>query len=309
MSLSGLLKGCGERERAFQEMLRSFLPEPKQFYTASGHKAFSKEYQLRAPAAQALERRDVAFVGTAFTNLAEVMVARAVERGKRVVLSFPLAFKGLELATEKLGSAEVLKQQLKDFFTASVLKVERFVKGGESIEKILPACYYLSKLEQLSGLYQDVWPKNIPAYLKAREQRELVADLERLCGVFNHVFIQSGLAGGKSRAVFRPSLGRLSDELGGAGVSFYLDGTLYYMKTSQTYGYRWREIAQAVSGYLLYLLDCGQARPTHALGELRVERLAFYQARFGEIEYLDLSRLDSLAIETAAQNLKAFFTK
>lgn len=129
MSLSGLLKGCGERERAFQEMLRSFLPEPKQFYTASGHKAFSKEYQLRAPAAQALERRDVAFVGTAFTNLAEVMVARAVERGKRVVLSFPLAFKGLELATEKLGSAEVLKQQLKDFFTASVLKVERFVKG------------------------------------------------------------------------------------------------------------------------------------------------------------------------------------
>lgn len=199
MSLSGLLKGCGERERAFQEILRSFLPEPKQFYTASGHKAFSKEYQLRAPAAQALERRDVAFVGTAFTNLAEVMVARAVERGKRAVLSFPLAFKGLELATEKLGSAEVVKQQLKDFFTASVLKVERFVKGGESIEKILPACYYLSKLEQLSGLYQDVWPKNIPAYLKAREQRELVADLERLCGVFNHVFIQSGLAGGEKQ--------------------------------------------------------------------------------------------------------------
>ena len=31
MSLSGLLKGCGERERAFQEILRSFHPAIRHF--------------------------------------------------------------------------------------------------------------------------------------------------------------------------------------------------------------------------------------------------------------------------------------
>lgn len=74
-----------------------------------------------------------------------------------------------------------------------------------------------------------------------------------------------------------------------------IDGTLFDFKSEKNVGFKWQEVAQLLGYFLLneIPLDVSNAGDIyftdHSYHHLEINRIAFYRARYGEIEYIDLS--------------------
>lgn len=117
---------------------------------------------------------------------------------------------------------------------------------------------------------------------------EIFDDLVILSDVFQNKVIDSGLVTENSIVVYNPSFGRASKLCGGADADIYIDGTLYDFKCTKKVGYVWNEVAQILGYYLLDNISKKNNDPDNKLGKYKIDRIAFYRARFGEIEYYDI---------------------
>ena len=73
-------------------------------------------------------------------------------------------------------------------------------------------------------------------------------------------------------------------------IYIYIDGTLYDFKCTKKERYAWKDVAQILGYYLLDCISKDHKDQENDLDKYEIRRIAFYKARFGEIEYYDVSR-------------------
>lgn len=336
MSLKSILTGSSESDKVIQNVIRRNLPNKEDFVTAYGQTPFSK-YEILVPY-ELSEPKDAGIVGMAFDYLARAMIAQPLEENKEDSLLGLKALSGLERIAKKITEKElkILKNKyievLVDFFDyvysncANIpnniiekCKQEEFdawvkylkkvsssyYEPNSDINKLISGACYFAKLEQLyrtGGILSD---NGVSSLIKESDQ-ELIQDISNLCKVFNERFIEGGLVSPDSIVIFNPSFGIASYACGGADADVYIDGVLYDFKTSKKTGYSWQETAQLVMYYYLNKFVSSFEEPNMLevpaqLAECKIYKLAFYKARFGEIEYFGTDYFQS---EEAQKNFE-----
>ena len=171
-----------------------------------------------------------------------------------------------------------------------------FVKHSYiNFEELLPYALYLAKLEIIyrSGMR----PQDIKGSLLGKEENEILEDLKQLCVVFIEHFMITKVIKSESNVVFNPHFGIASMICGGADADIFIDGTLYDFKTSKKPGYSWIEIAQIFGYYFLNKIAANLKDDKAELNGYTINKLAIYKARYGEIEFIDISTMESEKME------------
>ncbi|MBQ6849733.1 MAG: hypothetical protein IJN77_01685 [Oscillospiraceae bacterium] len=317
MSIKSILNGKSDIDREFQSIVKSIMPTKELFETMSGERAFSK-YPIKVFSENA-DGNYASLVGIAFDYLARAIIAHVLTGAKEKSTVGYKAIYGIKHWCRYLNeedyelllnySIDVLSDFIDyiyhcppapdvDLLNEVCNDLEwtawcRFVKNADSenhkvvscIEDLINGAIFFAKMEQIyrSGCL----PSENVCDLLSTSNDDMFDDLKKLCKVFVETFIDSGIVTEDSVVVFNPSFGISSFACGGADADIYIDGTLYDFKTSKTSGYKGQEIAQITSYWLLDIVANsieGVNEPSD-LSEFRVDNIALYKARFGQIEY------------------------
>lgn len=300
MSLTSMLKGKKDMDIRIQSILREYIPKKKEFLTLSDKDAFSSAYIIEAPY-NLNKTHDSSVVGTAFDYLARFIVAQKIISNKHSVLEDLTANWALKIihrhCEKKIAKAIEAK------YDNGMKQTKNFIDNKDAtFDEIIPYASFLARLEIISR--SGMLPNDVKGSLLGQEDKKIYADLIRLCEVFNERFMIQEVIKPDSTVVFNPHFGLASISCGGADADIYIDGTLYDFKTSKMTGYRWIEIAQ-IFGY--YYLNCIATRLNDHKASLKgfeIKRLAFYRARFGEIEYVDIGGMDKKKMNLVVHELE-----
>lgn len=300
MSLTKMLKGKSEIDIKVQTILRDIIPTKKEFSTVSGNAPFSSKNIIEAPYILSYPYQS-SVVGTAFDYMARFIVSQNINSNKEDVFEELTAKHGLEII--KGYCNRKTSKSLETKFNKGVILINKFVKHRKmSFEKLLPYASYLARLEHI--FRSAMLPKDIKGSLLDAEENEIIVDLKRLCEVFIERFMIPQIVTPKSSVVFNPHFGIVSKSCGGADADIYIDGTLYDFKTSKLTGYKWQEISQIFGYYFLNCIATEFKDNSAKLDGYEIKRLAFYKARYGEIEYLDISSMQTRKMEHAIKEIK-----
>jgi len=83
--------------------------------------------------------------------------------------------------------------------------------------------------------------------------------------------------------------------------------------STRNIGYRWQDIAQIIGCYLLNEISVSVYKNSDNFisdednYSLNIKRVAFYKARYGEIEYIDISFFDRNVIEATKRKMALYF--
>ncbi|MEK5530659.1 hypothetical protein MKX79_14935 [Viridibacillus sp. FSL R5-0468] len=298
MSLTSMLKGKKEIDIELQTILREIIPSKKDFCTVSGNEAFSSKYSIEAPYNLNYPQQS-SVVGTAFDYMARFIVAQKINSNKIDVFVDLTAGRGLEIIKRYCNKKTI--RLLEKKFEDGINLVNEFVNNNIKFEKLLLFAVYMARLEIVYR--SGIPPKDIKSSMLGKEESEIVVDLKQLCEVFIERFIIPQVITSNSNVVFNPHFGVASLSCGGADADIYIDGTLYDFKTTKATGYRWQEIAQIFSYYLLNCIAIDLKDKSAKLDNYEIKRLAFYKARYGEIEYIDISIMETTEMELAVKKI------
>ncbi|SFB37640.1 hypothetical protein SAMN04488072_12118 [Lentibacillus halodurans] len=312
MSLTSLLKGSGPNQKEFQTILREFIPNKKSFQTISGKEAFSKtDYGALVPY-DLVKRDNSVIIGIAFDYLARIMLARTVKKNRIESYSNLTAKGGVMVLSRYFKNHHSIEAKLQKKYKKNIKRLKAFCDNNRDIKELILDVCFLAKLERIfrSGLPPTSLLEE--SFFDDPED-EVIKDLEQLCDVFQEKFIPT--IGPISEIIYNPNFGVSSAFVGGADGDVIINGTLYDFKTGKNPGYNWQEVAQIVGYFLLneISLDINNADENYFIDDsfqyLNIKQIAFYRARYGEVEYIDISYFDEELIETAKKNLASYFVK
>ncbi|WP_218775541.1 hypothetical protein [Oceanobacillus senegalensis] len=310
MSLTSLLRGSRVNQKEFQTILREVIPDKKSFQTISGKKAFSKtDYEVLVPY-NLVKSDNSSIIGIAFDYLARIMLARVVKKNRDESYSNTTAEKGMMVLSKFLQNHRSIEKKTEKRLKKSIKRLKAFSNNKRDIKELILDVCFLAKLERIfrSGLP----PMNLfkKSFFDDPDD-EVIKDLELLCDVFQEKFIPT--ISPTSEITYNPNFGASSAFVGGADGDIVIDGVLYDFKTGKKTGYKWQEVAQLVGYFLLNEISLDIQNADNSIGDsyqyLDIKRIAFYRARFGEVEYIDISYFDKELIETAKKNLASYFVK
>ncbi len=342
MSIKSILNGKSELDCEFQKILKESVPSKASFSTVFGSAPFTTDEPLIAYSL--VNSAEAGLVGTAFDYLARAMVTQVLDKGKDPAWMNLKAQQGIARIEKRATSKErkELKSKYVDFLTdyldyiySNYAEITFRIEEMDEYEakasqkfllkalmsnyqpiidvcRLIPAAVFFARLEQvfrIGGILADGGVKE----LMEPPSDRIVEEIAAMCKLFQQRFIENGLVKPESIVVFNPSFGSLSLVCGGADADIYVDGTLYDFKSGKGHGYAWKEVAQIVAYYYLNLLCSwyGQSKAPAQLQEYRILSLAFYRARYGEIEYCRTNVLDEniafQIIKHLEKRAKAFF--
>lgn len=302
MSLTSMIKGKSDRDKEFQRIIKRSLPKKASFTTMSGKTPFSsKEYVQMVPYSLT-NVYYASVVGTAFDYLARIIVAQKIKSGKSASYKNLVAERGL-LLLSRFVDEKTLKL-LKEKYDSGIEEFKKFVLSKESykLEKVIPVSCFLARLEHVART--GLPPTDIQGSMFNNEVSEIIKDLEILCKTFIEVFVSSDIVKETSLVIFNPTFGFPSMYCGGADADVYIDGVLYDFKTSKDVGYKWQDIGQIWGYYLLNGISLLTNDISASLIDYKIEKLAIYKARYGEIEIFDVESLDESIVESDVLSLK-----
>lgn len=299
MSLTSLIKGKSEPAEKLQTILRSVLPKKGEFYTLSGKDPFSSSYTTRVPY-ELTNNHYPSVVGTAFDYMARLIVAQKLSNVEDEVWIDSTSEKGL--AYLLVISPKSLHKRLQKKYEKGQKIAERFVKSQTEItDKLLDYSTYLARLEQI--IRSGMPPQDIEGSLLSDEVDEIINELGKMCVVFESEFMVPEIMTSESDVVFNPHFGRSSQACGGADADIFIDGVLYDFKTTKKIGYAWQDIAQIFGYYFLNEIAGKMKDDVAMLHGKEIKKLAFYKARYGEFEIVNISDMDREKLERATADL------
>lgn len=310
MSLTSLLKGSEPSQKEFQAIIREIIPNKKSFNTYSGKEAFSKtEYDIFVPY-NLSKSYNSTVVGTAFDYLARIMLARVVEKNRDESYTNLTAINGIWTLSELSNNNRSVKKVERKLIK-TIKKLKAYSHNNKPINELALDVCFLAKLE---SIYRSRYLPDTPIekYFFDEPEYEIIKDLELLCDVFQEKFISTILSP-TSEIIYNPHFGVASSYVGGADGDVIVDGTLYDFKTGKGIGYKWQEVAQIVGYYLLnqISIDIKNTDDDFFIDDsyqhLDIKRLALYRARYGEIEYIDISCFDKNQLELTKKKLIHYF--
>ncbi|MED1204210.1 hypothetical protein [Heyndrickxia acidicola] len=314
MSLSSLLNGSNPNQKVFQGILKEIIPNKKPFKTNSGKEAFSKtQYETLVPYTL-LNNYHSSVLGTAFDYLARVMLARVVKKNREQSYTRLVAELGfMKLSEQFLQNHPLIESKIEKKLKTAIKNLKAFTNYKKDVNELALDVCFLAKLEHVlrsglppADLFEDSFFDE-PA-------DEILQELISLCDVFQKKFV-STIVSPTSEIIYNPDFRPASAFVGGADGDVMIDGTLYDFKTAKSIGYKWQEVAQMVGYFLLneISLDVNNADDNYfeddSYQHLDIKRIAFYRARYGEIEYIDISYFEKKLIEITKKKLATYFVK
>jgi hypothetical protein len=143
----------------------------------------------------------------------------------------------------------------------------------------------------------------------------VINELRNLLIVFKEEFIKN-IVKKESIVLFNPEFGLGSELVGGADADIFIDGVLYDFKTTKNRGYVGKDVYQIIGYYLLNEITkkhkrywSKRYREISPLIIHNINKIAFYKARFGEIEYLDVSFLDEFNLKGIIRKFEKILKK
>lgn len=274
MSLASLLN----TNSTLQRVIREVTPVAGDFYSDAAAAPFKNKNLL----AEAQFTSYVSgLIRTSFQYLACAMIAR--KNGDSPDMAFnPFVVKGHEVINEffeDVPETAVLNQLYAEFRS----KWTSFVHGEQiHPSELIRGAFMCSKLDTIyrvgvrstfTSTEQFVKQFTIPP------TPDVMEDLIQLIQIFNEHFTTI-----HGNTFYSPSFDQKRRVVGGAYADVMNDGTLYELKVNKKSGYAWKEAAELVGYYLLNKIE-GEPYP--------IRRLAFYRARFGTTEYVDVDWLEN----------------
>nr|WP_312985513.1 hypothetical protein [Clostridioides sp.] len=304
MSITSLLNGKTTKDLKFKEIVNSILPDESKFKTLSGKKAFSEELTLKVPN-KLTNPFDSAIVGIAFDYLARFRVAQKVKSHTNFEFVKANNFFWILLAENETHD------KFKSRFNQGQDYVSKFVKSDNPIDKeLIHHAYYWARLEQY-------WRnRKISTHISSLldpPSIEIENELFNLMKEFEKSFV-SKVVKEDSDVLFNPEFGKCTIVTKGADADIHIDGVLYDFKTTKYNSYKKIDIQQIISYYLLYKINL---RFYDDISDFFTEdkeikpinKVAVYQARYGEINILDMKFENSELIEKAVDELLILFKK
>lgn len=280
MSLTSMIQYNDNWKYFFKEN----IPKKTAFKTLSGHLAFSSDYEELAEynLSNSYYSR---VVGTAFDYLARWIVAKTVSHNKEQAFEDLVAENGIYLCRYIAYRENI---DIQDIYEKALKVCKKYLNATVDKSEIIAVSILFAKLEQIAR--RGSYPFDIDLKYIMTCESEIINDLERLYDLFEEKFILSGLVTEKSQVVYNPTFGGASVICGGADADIYIDGTLYDFKCTKKHGYVWNDVAQILGYYLLDNIAKNNNDEDNCLNGYEIKRIAFYRARYGEVEYIDVSK-------------------
>lgn len=287
LSLTSLITGKSQTAINLQTTLRDIIPKRNEFYTYTGNDAFSSNYITRVPN-NLTNVYHSSVVGTAFDYLARLIIAQNISITDEVWID-SASEKGLKILHHGLSSKQ--RSHLTKKYERGQMIAKKFVTLKSKLsDELINHSAYLARLEHV--FRSGKLPMDIEKSLFNNEEDEIIRELIGMCEVFESEFMHSNIVNDESDVVFNPTFGLGSRACGGADADVFIDGVLYDFKTTKHTGYKWQDISQLFGYYFLDEIAKKFDDPHASLSGKKIKRLAFYKARFGEFEVINLDSFD-----------------
>lgn len=307
MPLTTIIKSKDPHDLEFRSYIKEFISKYVVFKTESCKKPFSiKEYDLLQPFLLN-SPWEAALIGNAFDYLARFLLALNSKENHSNFLEKLSAEIGLILLIDEYnqGLVRFIPKNFKDpnvllerftssknFLASLLLKKENLEQS--QLEQICEIFCFFAKLEIFYRSGNSL--ETIDTYF---ENKKYLPELLKLAEIFSVKFLNSKFVKNKTNIIYNPEFGFASALIRADG-DLYIDGTLFDFKTSANLSAKSYDITQLVGYFLLNevnrcALDLINKDSKHydlfKSQLLDIKQIAFYRARFGEIEYCDLSNV------------------
>lgn len=302
MTLTSKIAAKTKRDKEFKDILLSVEPEKTDYYTHSGKTPFSEEYITIVPNELADSQRSSSLLGTAFDYLARFRIAQFLKR-KDVVNGMVAANGFKKIRNYRLReSGEFLEDE---YYISLGKKILEFISDStKPISSIFEEAVRLAKFDQINRMRVREGDLNLDYLLIDSASQDVIRELDKLMLVFEEKFMISEIITQKSKVIFNPNFGLASLLVSGADADIFIDGTLYDFKTSKDKSLKKNDNLQLIGYYLLneLAIATGSDFLDFPYTQMNIKKLAIYKARFGEVEYFDVTK--HLPFEIVKQKLK-----
>lgn len=271
---------------AWKKFFKENIPSKKDFKTLSGNPAFSNDYKELVKDSLGNSSYS-SVVGTAFDYLARWIIAKTCLTNREQAIEGLVAERGIYLCRYAASKNNI---DMQDAYKKALKMCRQYINGKTSKSEIIEVAIFFAKLEQL--VRRGTFPFDVDLEYIFVFENEIIEDLAKLFDLFEEKFILSGLVTAESKVVYNPTFGGASAICGGADADIYIDGTLYDFKCTQKHGYMWNDVAQILGYYLLDNIAKKNNDENNFLKEYEIKRIAFYRARYGEVEYIDVLKTE-----------------
>ena len=299
MSLMSILKSSAPKCKEVKEIIKSVAPQKTDFKTYSDIPPFTN-YEVLSEH-KLTSSYDSGLVGTAFDYLSKIICAyhtntefSAKEFERPKIMSF--------LEETKNKSILTLYKKMQNHIDSLLANKSNTL---EMSEEFIGGIILMAKLENLwrSGFLPVATKKDI---LKPTD-KVIYDDISSLVKNFDDVFIKNGHVKPDSLITYNPSYSaNIYVALGGIDADICIDETLYDFKSTKNQGFMIKDSMQITSYYLFYLMDRIMSS-TVQMQCHRIERIALYKARFGQIEYFDVKNIPEKDLKHAISELNRMF--
>jgi hypothetical protein len=279
----------------FSHYLKITRPRSDLYMTVSHKKAFSGEYVLKIP--NNLKDRSFASVlGTAFDYLARFLIARMTINNKDEALKRLKAEEGIELFNEKY------QKIINDRYLKSIEEIYKYIHGENlTINEVIIICCFFARLEH-NARTRWIPNENQLEHIE-QEDKEIILELTKMSKLFIDEFIKKGMVRANSVVIYNPHFGICTKKLKGADADIFIDGVLWDFKTTKHSIAKPQDETQMWQYYIYDNVSKMNKDESSSLFKYEIKALAFYKARFGEIEFLKVNNIKRNLVYAVSRNV------
>lgn len=288
------MKKINDNEKNIESFFKLSRPNDELYKTYSKKKVFSEEYSLKVPN-YILLKSGSSIVEVAFNYLARFMIARIINKNKINFISNLNAEDGIDYFKEE--DQKLIFEQ----YDIYLEEVEHYINGSDeiSLKELTKVACFLSRLEHAK---RKNWiPIEQTLKFIKKEDKEILNEVNHLGIVFYDDFIFKNMVKENSVVVFNPYFGRYCKNLKPFISLVYIDGVLWNLKTTKI-NVKNSEDLTKMWQYLVFHSVCKiTGEQNYSLRNLEIKALAFFKARFGEIEFLKTKDIDKNELTKACE--------
>lgn len=291
MSITSILNGHTFDD--LKEYIRTKAPGRDAFVSNTGYPAFSTCIPIQVTGSTQ-STQETALVGEIADYTFCLEILRYVQKQKNI--NFQNYFRHICAAYTFIRHSDSAHSEIiKRYYPNLQATCFSYAIGvNMDLSKVVEYAYQLYKIENFHRVPRENRDKFWDAFFQPC-QESVVRDVIQLVEIFRKCFFEDGVISKKSTIVLHPRLGAHMSPVGIADL--YVDGVLYDFKASKRGGYHWKDIGQVYGYYILHKLGLKYSKDT-VLAEpvpiKKVDKIALYYSRFGDIETCDLKSCNAV---------------
>lgn len=302
-------------------ILEDFMNKFLTWKTVSNKTPFSDEYVLLKPfglkSSILKSTYELAIIENAFTHMFRFLYAikfNCFDNDSIAVMDAHFGYQmyqriGPKILSEKMSFVDFQAvtdmyhdclQFLKKLITKTIM-----IDDHSNLKQLARWCVFLARLDYL---YTNNYPK-YTHFAKITKINQYVNELIDLINIANPLIFESPIFN-QSKILYKPYLGIGSRVLFSVDANMVINNATIEISTDEDYGLNKTKVVKLIAQYLALQLtktappELKKINPLkisnglfNSYQNLKINKLIFYRARFGEMEYADLSKIKTKQID------------